>query len=89
MGLFLGGCAELELPKLNKTKKGETTEEECRKIQKKYNELRSKGYIGNEPSLEKDYTIENAFCEKKYPGYDVNWLDKQMKRIEKMEDYEK
>ena len=80
-GAFLSGCAEFKLPELPKTEKKQKdyTEAECKKIRQKY--------INTSVSTSESYRqLKNDadYCERKYPGYDTNWLEKEMERQNKM-----
>ncbi|HDX6250656.1 TPA: hypothetical protein RQJ16_001780 [Campylobacter fetus subsp. venerealis] len=83
IAMLFTACGEFKLPELPKIQKSsEPTEAECAKIVKKYKELRSRGYVGNEPSLERDYSLEANYCEKKYT-YSPS-TDEMIKNIEKL-----
>lgn len=71
-GLFFSGCAEFQLPKVQKKEQKES----CAEIIKKYKQLRSQGYIGNEPdlvrTLGKNYAVEASYCETEDKGADID-----------------
>ena len=71
-GLFFSGCAEFQLPKVQKKEQKES----CAEIIKKYKKLRSQGYIGNEPdlvrTLGKNYAVEASYCETEDKGADID-----------------
>lgn len=70
IAVFFTACSEIKMPQLPKVqqtqKNSEPTEAECKKIMAKYKKLRNQGYVGNEPSLGRDYSLDAKYCEKKY-----------------------
>ena len=56
--------------------KKKSKKESCAEIIKKYKQLRSQGYIGNEPdlvrTLGKNYAVEASYCETEDKGADID-----------------